>query len=68
MTLWNENIWNTFYITTETLWVWIKNKKLWVVDKKLEPFEKLHQFFVWSFVEYHISKSTWEQLVLKIFW
>ncbi len=68
MTLWNENIWNTFYISTKTLWVWIISKKLWGVDKKLEPFENLDQCLVRSFVEYHISKSTWECLVLKIFW
>jgi hypothetical protein len=67
MTLWNENIWNTFYIHTKTLWVWIKSKKFWGVDTKLEPFEKLDQFLVTSFVEYYISKSTWEWLVLKIF-
>jgi hypothetical protein len=68
MTLWNENIWNTFYISTKSLWVWIKSKKLWGVDKKFEPFEKSDQFLVISFVEYHISKSTWEWLVFKIFW
>jgi hypothetical protein len=48
--------------------VWIKRKKLWGVDKKFEPFEKSNQFLVRSFVEYHISKSTWVWLVLKIFW
>jgi hypothetical protein len=67
MTLWNENIWNTFYISTKTLWVWIKSKKLWGVDKKLEPIEKWDQFLIRSFVESHISKSTWEWLVFKIF-
>jgi hypothetical protein len=68
MTLWNENIWNTFYISTKTLWVWIISKKLWGVDKKLEPFEKLDWFLVRSFVKYHIWKSTWKWLVWKIFW
>jgi hypothetical protein len=68
MTFWNKNIWNTFYISAKTLWVWIISKKLWGVDKKLEPFRKLDWFLVRSFVEYHIRKSTWKWLVWKIFW